>query len=52
VACEHRTTAAEELMGLCHSARAAGHKVMLESDLSVYQPVTEWAGAEAFMGVV
>jgi len=52
IARAHRTTAREELMGLCNSARAVGHAVILDSDLSIYQPESEWAGPQEFAGVV
>jgi hypothetical protein len=52
VARAHRTTPEGELMGLCHSAREAGHKVILDSDLSIHQPASEWVGVIPFEGVV
>lgn len=52
VARAHRTTETHELMGLCHSAREAGRKVILDSDLSVYQPVEQWVGKQSFEGVI
>lgn len=46
----HRTTETHELMGLCHSARAADHKVILDSDLHIEQPSSEWVGMQPFEG--
>lgn len=52
IARTHRTTETHELMGLCNSARANGCKVILDSDLSVRQPKSEWAGPKEFAGIV
>jgi hypothetical protein len=52
VARQHRTTEREELMGLCHSARARGCKVILDSDLSIQQPRAQWVGAKPLEAVV